>query len=142
MVALWTGFAAMQGTAVATGGSLATNANYQLIVTGQDTQNQFESYVAQVSNTISVTGPNGSITLTTPNVAGYTFSVYLGTSSTPTNLAACALGPTVGPLAGQATQLPANTLVTLTAIGVAQVPPAAPTTGITVYRTFVFGQQA
>lgn len=141
MVPFWTGFAAPTGTP-GTSGNLATNANYQIIVTGSDTQNQFESYVTQTSATISVSGPNGSITLTTPATAGYTYNVYIGTTASPNNLALCAAGPTTGPLAGQAVQLPASTSVTLTGIGVAQTPPAAPGTGITVYPTFVFGQQA
>ena len=33
-------------------------------------------------------------------------------------------------------------MVTLTGIGIAQTPPAAPATGVTVYRTYVFGQQS
>ena len=95
------------------------------IVTGSDTQNQYESYVTQVTAAISVTGPNGSISFTTPNVAGYTFTAYIGTTTSPANLALSPSGPTTGPLAGQATQLPANTVVTLTGIGVAQTPPAS-----------------
>src|SRR6185312_5891256 len=67
MVPFWTGFATVAGTA-GTAGSLATG-TYFLLITGSDTQNQYESYVAQVSTGISVTGPNGSISFTTPNVA-------------------------------------------------------------------------
>ena len=142
MVPFWTGYAAPSGTPSSSGGSLATNSNYQIIVTGSDTQNQFESYVSQVSSTISVTGPSGSISVTLPTTAGYTYNVYIGTSASPTNLATCASGPTVGPLAGQAVQLAAGATVVLTGIGVTQTPPAAPATGITVYPTFVFGKQA
>lgn len=140
MVPFWTGFAQVNGTA-GSAGSLATN-SYFVIVTGSDTQNQYESYIAQVSNSISVTGPNGSISLTTPNVAGYTFNVYVGTTSSPGNLGLSAAGPVSGPMQGQATQLPANTTVVITGLGVAQVPPAAPATGVTVYPTFVFGRGA
>ena len=43
---------------------------------------------------------------------------------------------------GQATQLPSNTVVTLTGTGIAQSPPAAPATGVTVYPTYVFGRGA
>ena len=114
-------------------------------VTGSDTQNQFESYVAAVQTGLSV-GSSGTITLTTPNVPGYTFNVYLSAAngSTLTNLGLCASGPSNGPMTGQAIQLPANTAVTITGLGVAQVPPAYPgnTTGITVYPTFVFGRGA
>ena len=141
MVPFWTGYAAVQGTAEVGGGSFGA-ANYYIIVTGQDTQNQYESYIAQVSNAVNVAA-NGSIQVQLPTLAGYTFQVYVGTSNSPTNLALCpAYGPTVGPLAGQATQLPSGQLVTLTGIGVNQVPPAAPATGITVYPVFVFGKQA
>lgn len=143
MVPFWTGYAAAAGTP-GTAGSLATNATYYIIITGSDTQNQYESYVAAVSAAISVTGPNGSIAFTTPNVAGYTFNAYIGTTTSPANLALSASGPVTGPLVGQATQLPPNTAVVLTGIGVSQVPPAYPgaTTGITVYPCFVFGRGA
>lgn len=140
MVPFWTGYAQVNGTP-GSSGALATN-TYYIIVTGQDTQNQYESYIAQVSSSISVTGPNGSISLTTPNVAGYTFNVYIGTTTSPGNLGLSASGPSSGPLQGQATQLPANTTVTITGIGVAQVPPAAPATGVTVYPWYVFGRGA
>jgi len=140
MVPFWTGFATVAGTA-GTAGSLATG-TYFLLITGSDTQNQYESYVAQVSTGISVTGPNGSISFTTPNVAGYTFNAYIGTTSSPGNLGLSVLGPTSGPMQGQATQLPPNTAVVITGTGVAQVPPAAPATGVTVYPTYVFGRGA
>jgi hypothetical protein len=98
--------------------------------------------VAQVSASASVTGPNGSITMTMPSTTGYTYNVYLGTSASPTNLATSTSGPTVGPLAGQAVQLAAGSTVVLTGLGVTQTPPAAPGTGLTVYPTFVFGKGA
>lgn len=140
MIPFWTGFALVTGTP-GTAGSLATN-TYFIIVTGQDTANQYESYVAQVSTGLGVTGPNGSIAVTTPNVAGYTFSVYVGLTTSPTNLGLSVSGPLVGPLAGQATQIPPNTAIVVTGTGVAQTPPAAPATGVTVYPTFVFGRGA
>ncbi len=143
MVPSWTGYAAVTASA-STAGSLA-NGTYKVQVTGSDTQNQFESYVAAVQTGLSV-GSSGTITLTTPNVPGYTFNVYLSAAngSTLTNLGLCASGPSNGPMTGQAIQLPANTAVTITGLGVAQVPPAYPgnTTGITVYPTFVFGRGA
>ena len=138
MVPSFTGYAQLSGTA-GTSGSLATN-SYYLVVTGSDTQNQYESYLTQVTAAISVTGPNGSISVTTPNVTGYTWSVYIGTTTTPTNLGVCASGPVQGPLAGQATQLPSNTTVVITNTGVAQTPPSPAPTGVTVFPTFVFGK--
>lgn len=139
MVPTFTGVAAIQGTN-GTSGSLATNAGYQIIITASDTQNQYESRIYQVSNAISVTGPNGSISVTLPTLAGFTFSAYIGTSATPTNLALSAAGPASGPMAGQAVQMAGGQTVVLTGIGVAQTPPSAPATGLTVYPTFVFGK--
>ena len=143
MVPYWTGYAAVTPTAT-TGGSLGAG-TYKVQVTGQDTQNQYESYVAAVY-TLAGVGASGAITLTTPNVPGYTFTVYLSAAngSTPTSLGLSTSGPNNGPLTGQTVQLPANTTVTITGLGIAQVPPAYPgnTTGLTVYPTFVFGRGA
>ena len=141
MVPFWTGFAQVNGAAVA-GGALAA-ATYTIQVTGQDTQNQYESQIYQLSANI-VVGANGAIQLTTPNVPGFTYNVYVGSGAgaAPFNLGVSAQGPTSGPLQGQATQLPPNTVVTVTALGASQVPPAAPTTGVTVYPTFIFGRGA
>src|SRR5215472_11759129 len=80
LVPFWTGIAQINGSA-GTSGNLATNANYFIIVTASDTQNQYESQIYQVSNAINVTGPNGSISVTLPTLAGYTFSVYVGTGA-------------------------------------------------------------
>jgi hypothetical protein len=140
LVPSWTGFAQIVPTAQAGGGSL-TNANYFLIVTGSDSQNQYESAIYQVSTGVNP-GANGALQFTTPNVPGFTYSAYIGLTATPFNLGVSAQGPTSGPLQGQATQLPPNTLITLTALGASQVPPAAPTTGVTVYPTFIFGRGA
>jgi len=139
LVPTWTGFAQINPTAIG-GGSLAAT-NYFLVVTGQDTQNQYESAIYQVSASTAVAA-NGALQFTTPNVPGFTYSAYIGTTSTPFNLGVSAQGPTSGPLQGQAVQLPANTVVTVTAIGASQVPPAAPATGVTVYPTFIFGRGA
>jgi len=136
----FTGVAALQGTAAATG-SLATG-TYYIIVTGSDNQNQYESQIYLVSNSISVTGPNGSITVALPVLAGYTFSVYVGTSNAPANLGLSSAGPIVGPMQGQATQLAGGQTVTITGLGVSQIPPAAPAAGVTVYPNFIFGRGA
>lgn len=143
MVPTWTGVAQINGTA-GTVGSLATNANYFIKVTASDSQNQFESQVYQASAAISVTGPNGSIAVTLPTLAGYTFSVYVGTGTAAAvaNLGLTASGPTSGPLQGQATQLAGNQTVIITGIGTAQTPPAAPATGVTVYPTYIIGRGA
>jgi N4-gp56 family major capsid protein len=138
MVPSWVGVAAVNGTA-GTAGSLATG-SYFVQVTGWDTQNQYESRIYQVSSSISVTGPTGSVSVTMPSTAGFTYAVYIGTSSSPANLGLSTSGPTSGPYAGQAIQIPASTAVTITGTGLFQVPPAAPATGVTVFPTFVFGE--
>jgi N4-gp56 family major capsid protein len=143
MIPSITGAAAVAGTPVASGGALA-DATYYIKVTGSDNNTQYETRISQVSAGIVVAGGGGlgSITLTTPNVPGMTFSVYIGTAVTTLNLAESAAGPTSGPLAGQAVQIAPNTAVTLTDIGILQTPPAAPATGITVFPTFIIGKNA
>ena len=140
LVPTFTGVAQINGTA-GTSGALATG-TYYIIVTASDTQNQYESRIYQVSTSASVTGPNGSISVTLPSLVGFTFNVYVGTTTSPSNLGLCAAGPVSGPLTGQATQLAAGQTVVITGTGVAQVPPAAPATGLTVYPTFIFGRGA
>lgn len=126
-----------------TAGSLATG-TYIVQVTGWDTQNQFESRIYQVSAGQSVSGATGSITVVTPSTTGFTYAIYISQagSSTVANLATTASGPTSGPYTGQAIQLPPATSVVITNIGLFQVPPAAPATGVTVFPTVVFGQRA
>lgn len=127
-------------TPVATGGTFPA-ATYYVILTGSDVSLNYESRIYQVSAGVAVAA-NGSITITTPNIAGFTFSAYVGTTASPQNLATSAAGPTQGPMTGQAVQLAPNATYTLTGIGLAQVPPAAPATGVTVHTVFVFGQGA
>lgn len=140
MLPSWTGIAAVSGTA-GTSGSLATGSFY-VQITGSDAQKQYESQIYQVSAAIAVTGPTGSISVNLPATAGYTYAVYVGTSASPTNLGLSASGPTSGPYAGQAVQLAAGSSVVITGIGLAQIPPAAPATGVTVFPTFIFGEDA
>lgn len=140
MCPFWTGQALITGTATS-GGTFATG-NYFIIVTASDTQNQYESIISQVSAAIALT-TNQAISVTLPALSGYTYNVYVGTSATTVgNLGLSSAGPTQGPLVGQATQLTPGTTVTITGTGVAQVPPAAPATGQTVYPTYVIGRGA
>jgi N4-gp56 family major capsid protein len=142
MVPYWVGIAAPTGTP-GTSGNLATNANYLIIITGSDPNFQYEQQISQISAAISVTGPTGSISVTMPSTpANYTWSAYIsvGAASVPQNLALSASGPTVGPYAGQAVQIPGGTTAVLTGIGLMQAPPAAPATGVPVFPTFVFGE--
>jgi N4-gp56 family major capsid protein len=140
MVPYYTGVAAVNGSA-GTAGSLATG-TYYVQVTGSVTQNGYEQRVYQVSSSVSVTGPNGSISVTLPSVTGFTFNVYVGTTSSPANLGVCATGPTTGAYAGQAVNLTGGSAVVITGVGVARTPPAAPATGVTVYPTFIVGKNA
>lgn len=140
LVPSWTGAAAVSGTA-GTAGSLATG-TYYIQVTASDINTNYEKVIYQPSAGISVTGPTGSISVTVPSTAGYTYNVYVGTSAPPANLGLSASGPTTGPLAGNATQIAPGSTVVITGLGVSQVAPAAPANGVTVYPTFIFGKEA
>lgn len=140
MIPTWTGVAQVNGTP-GTAGALATG-TYYIKVTASDTQNQFESQIYQVSASMSVTGPTGSISVTLPSLSGYTFNIYVGTTSSPTTLGLTTSGPTVGPMTGQAVQLASASTVVITGVGTAQTPPAAPATGVTVYPTYIIGRGA
>jgi hypothetical protein len=121
-----------------------TTATYTVQVTGWDNQNFYESRIYQLSNDISVT--TGGITVTVPSTAGFTYAIYVGvgTGAQPVNLGltANAAAPTSGPYSGHAIQLPPGTVCVVTGLGLYQIPPSAPATGVTVYRTYVFGQEA
>ncbi len=102
MVPFWIGVAAVTGTASAAGGSLA-NGNFFIQVTASPAQTSVEQRIFQVSPSIAVTGPTGSISVVLPTLANFVFSVYIGTTSSPSNLGLSTAGPSSGPLAGQAT---------------------------------------
>jgi N4-gp56 family major capsid protein len=142
MVPSWTGVSNAGITFTPGAAGTLAAVNHYVTLTGVDTQNQYESRVYQVSAAINVISATGSIAFTTPNIAGFNFNAYIGLTTSPANLALSASGPSSGPMTGQAVQLPANTAVVLTGIGMAQTPPAAPTSGVTVYPTFVFGEGA
>ena len=143
MVPYWVGVASpTNGTGSATGGALANN-TYYIQITASPTLTSVEQNIYQVSAGTAVGGAgSGSLSVTLPTLAGYVFNVYIGTTTSPTNLGLCASGPTQGPLAGQATQLASGATVVITGIGTAQTPPAAPATGVTVFPTFFFGKDA
>src|SRR5215469_795787 len=144
LVPHWSGLTQSAGTP-GSAGSL-NNGAYVIQVTGSDTQLQYESQIYQVSNAITTSAGAlaGSISVTLPSNSNYTYSVYISQvgASFPINLALSASGPTVGPYAGQAVQLPAGATVILTGIGLFQVPPAAPQNTVTVFPTYVFGEDA
>lgn len=142
MIPYWVGVAsAGAGTPLTVGGQLPTN-TYYITVTGSPAATSVEQRIYQVSGGVAVVGPTGAISLTMPVLPNYVFSVYIGTSTSPTNLALSLSGPSAGPLAGQATQIPSGATVILTGIGVSQTPQSAPATGVSVYPTFFFGQDA
>ena len=142
LVPSFTGAAQATATGNATGGALAAG-TYYVQFTGSVVGNGYEQIIYQVSNAVTVGGSGaGSITVTTPSTAGYVWNVYVGTSSTPTNLGVSAAGPTSGPLAGQAFNIASNTTVTISGVGISRTPPAAPASGVTVFPSFIFGQDS
>lgn len=140
MCPFFVGVAAIQGTASASGGTLATG-NYYVVVTESDPMRQYEQNIHQVSNVIAVTGPNGSISVVLP-VSSFTYNVYIGTTNAPVNLGVSPQGPASGVFQGQATLLGGGQTVTITGLGIAQVPPSAPATGVTVYPSWLLGKYA
>lgn len=141
MLPRFTGNATTGTPTAGTAGALATN-TYYTVVTAVDSLGQFgESQIYAVSAGTAVTGPTGSISMTMPATAGYTYNVYIGTTTSPTNLALTTSGPTSGLYSGQAFGIAAGTAIVLTGTGLFQVPPAAPAAGVTVYPTFVFGSE-
>lgn len=126
--------------AQAGGGNLLAT-NYFVIVTGSDTQNQYESQIYAVSASTAASA-GGSLVVTTPSTAGFTYNIYLGTTNTPSNLATTtsAFSPATGPAAGQAVQLPPATNVVITGLGIFQTPPAKPNNAVTVYPSFLIGR--
>ena len=143
MIPFYVGVATVgAGTPATTGGALAAG-TYYLQVTASPIATSVEQRIYQVATATTVAGSGaGSISITLPTLAGYTFSVYIGTSTSPSNLALSSSGPATGPQAGQATQLPSGATVTITGVGAQQTPQAAPATGVTVYPTFFFGTDA
>jgi len=145
MVPFWTGAAANLATytPATTGGALAAG-NYVVQVTAAPALTSMEQTIYQ-QQAVTVGGSGaGSISIVLPTKAGYVFNVYISAvgSSSVVNLGLSASGPTTGPLAGQATQLASGATVVVTAVGAAQVPPAAPAAGVSVYPTFVIGENA
>jgi N4-gp56 family major capsid protein len=142
LVPTFTSMAQINFTPVGTGGSFPA-ATYFAVVTASDTQNQYESLIAPVSASAAIVA-NGSATVVLPARPGFTYNIYIGTTATPGNLALSAAGPTSGPMTGQATQLNPGQTVTITGVGVPQVPPSAPPPGgaLTVYPMFIFGRGA
>jgi N4-gp56 family major capsid protein len=119
-----------------------TAGTYTIQVTGWDNQNFYESRIYQLSTDVTVT--TGGISLTTPSTPGFTYAVYVGVGAgaLPTALGLTTAGPSDGAFAGQAIEIPPSTAVTITGLGAAMIPPAAPATGVTVYPIFVFGREA
>ena len=139
MIPSFVGVAQVNGTP---GTGSLTTATYTIQVTGWDNQNFYESRIYQVSADISVVA--GGINVTMPSTPGFTYAVYVGVGSgaAPANLGLTTSGPTSGPFSGQAIGIAPSTAVVITGLGSMAIPPAAPTTGITVYPTFVFGKNA
>ncbi len=124
------------------GGALPA-ASYYVQIVGMLNQLGYETLIGAATGAIVIGGAgNGSISITTPNVTGYTYMVYVDNVAAPVHLGVTGSGPTVGPLAGQAVGIAPNTTITITGIGVARTPPAAPAEDVTVFPTFFFGKDA
>jgi N4-gp56 family major capsid protein len=149
MVPYWVGLAnndsGLTYTPAITGGALATG-NYVIQVTGSDPQNQYEQRIYQVSGTQNIaSGAAGSIAVLLPSApSNYNYAVYISSGvGTQPNYLATGTGtgvPAAGPFSGQLTGLPAGATVIVTGLGIPQVPPAAPATGVNVFPTYVFGE--
>ena len=147
MVPQFSGQAAPAGAGALTGTLPA--GTYAIQITGTDTLNlRGEQYISQVQTGIVVGGSGtGSITVTVPANTNFTYTVYISAagSTLPNNIAVTSTSgvgsPTSGPLTGQATQILPGSAITLTALGAYQIAPAAPATGVTVFPTFVMGEQ-
>lgn len=142
MMPFWIGVAdPATNTASSAGGNLATN-SYFIQITGSPAATSVEQRIHQVSGAVAVNGPSGSISVVLPTLANYVFNVYIGTSASLANLGLSASGPSTGPLAGQATQLVSGSTVIITGVGMAQSPPAAPASGVSVFPTIVIGNHS
>jgi hypothetical protein len=155
MVPSFTGFTAGLNASttalVASGGTLANATTYSVQITGTDGQNQFESQVYGIVTLAATVNAVSSIAVTVPNVAGFTYTVYVapnsatmaGASIGVLSAGTASAGPTTGAYAGLATQLaPGASVVIAAATGALRQPPAAPANGITTYATFVIGRGA
>lgn len=152
MVPYFIGASVVTGSAVLSGGALA-DGTYYITVTESDPITRYETVIHQKSTGIVVSGGSGAASLSVtlpaanylgPNSTPTAFNVYISTTSStsPLNLGLSTSGPTTGILQGQAVDLTQSTTVVITGLGLAQTPPAAPTTGDTVYPTFVIGRNA
>lgn len=61
----------------ASGGSLATATDYRIAVVAREITTDYERRFSQQTGDLSVTGPNGSIVVTTPSSTNYVYDVYL-----------------------------------------------------------------
>lgn len=144
MIPSFTGAATVAAAAAATGGALS-DGTYFVKVTESNAITQMEEVIHQTSAGIVLSAGTAvqSITLTAPTTLnGRTVNVYVSTASTTLTLGKSVLGPTTGPMAGQAVQIASGAAVTITATGLTQTPPAAPATGVTVFPTFIIGRNA
>jgi hypothetical protein len=143
MVPYWVGVADPASNTPSTAGGALAAGTYYIQITGSPAQTSVEQRIYQVSAAVVIaSGSTGSISVVIPTLANYVFNVYIGTSTSPTNLGLTASGPTVGSFAGQATQLASGATVIITSTGAAQTPPAAPATGVYVFPTFIIGRNA
>ena len=152
MVPFWTGAAAVTGTATS-GGTFGAG-NYVIGVTASPSQTGVEQIIYQYSGAITLTA-NQAISVTLPNLPGYTFNVYVSAAggTSPANIGLSSSGPTSGAYAGYATQLASGSTVTITGAGPTitslassatptLIAPAPPATGVTVFPAFFIAKGA
>ena len=140
-----TGQGAMPTIAANSSGGTFAAGSYVFAITGVDASTGYETLVWNVSSAVTIAA-GGSVSITLPSVANFTggINVYVGLASgaIPTNYGLSPSGPVTGAYAGQAVNLPEGATVTITGIGLAQVPPLAPASGVTVYRSPMIGKDA
>jgi N4-gp56 family major capsid protein len=112
--------------ASATSGSLSTSTNYFIVVTAVDNSLGYEQLASAVLT--QGTSSDTSINVTVPSTTGYTYNVYLGSSSTVTPLASTGNAP--------------SAVVNIGAVGTGAQSPANSNTGVVVHYSWVIGKEA
>ena len=115
--------------ASASGGTLATG-NYLLAIVARDINTDYERRISQDSAAVAVTGATGSVTVTLPTSANYSYDVYATTAG----------GTTLYKVASRQTGT-SYTFGTVPA-GTEATKPVAPTSGTETFVGWVFGQDA
>lgn len=119
-----------QYLASAGGGALATG-DYQLKVVAREVGTDYERKISVQTGNIAVTGPSGSITVTTPSSVNYVYDIYMTQAGATTAYKV-------------ASRIPASTafVIQTAPAGTEDTPPANPASGVSVFVGWVFGMDA